>query len=49
MFFFETRINQDVIDENYDKVVQILLKTLFIISMKGTGALVQPNGITKNS
>ena len=42
-------IAKDVIDENYGKLIQLILKTQFIRSIKVVGTLVSPKGIIINS
>ena len=49
MLFLILRINKNVIKENKNKLVQNLLKTLFIRHINVAGAFVRPNGTTTNS
>ena len=49
VFFLILRVNKNVIKENKNKIVQILLKILFIRHINVVGAFVRPNGTTTNS
>jgi hypothetical protein len=49
MLFFILRVDQDVVNEDHDKLVPSGMNTEFIRYMKYAGALVSPNDITKYS
>ena len=49
MFFSKLGIDEDVINKNNDKFIQVRFVVLLIRSIKAAGALVRPKGITKNS
>jgi hypothetical protein len=49
MLFFTTRVDQDVINEDDDKLSNSSMNTWFIKFMKYVGALLNPKDITVNS
>jgi hypothetical protein len=42
-------IDKDVVDEDYNKLIQFFMNTLFMRFMKKVGAFVSPKDITVNS
>ena len=49
MIFLGLRVDENFINEYYDKGVKISWKTLFMRSINAVGAFVRPNDITRNS
>ena len=49
MFFLTLGVNEDIINEDDNKQVQVLFEHLFIKSMKVVGELVSLNNIATNS
>jgi hypothetical protein len=49
MMFSTLEVDKDVVNEDYDKLIQLLHKYLIHEVHKKAGALVSPKGITVNS
>ena len=49
MLFLGLRVDENVINEYYDKRVKVFTETLFMRSINAIGVFVSPNDITRNS
>jgi hypothetical protein len=48
MIFLALGVDEDVVNKDYDKLINLFMNSLFMRFMKKAGALVRPKGITLN-